>query len=267
MKKYKTSNDEDFISIEKALDMIEPFDEYAHYDEDQEKKEDMPATFNGREKDKLVSLIFNSSPVQGSVAAPSKSTKNKFYSQARERSSRKEDGLHVSGEFFPLTIGWEDTLQYDSNLHPVTDYHEAMMNNIAMMREGEPVWSFRDRPKSQKTIRVQSFNYVQQLREFYGIDKKDRYERRILKSKITESLKRLPKKLAVRFFALEEIDKEWSKGYLHPKTYGLIKEKAEKSLRLADIEYRTKWGDPEPVRKKAIDYEVRVLWGRNETKY
>lgn len=176
--------------------------------------------------------------------------------------------MRVSKEFFPLTIGWEDTLQYDSDLHQVTDYHEAMMENIARMRAGEPVWTFRDRSKSQRKLHVQSFTYVQQLRRFYGVDKKDRYERRILKSKIIEHAEKLPTKLAIRLFALERIDTDWFKGYLHSKTYDIIKQKAIRSLELADIRYKKGTGkDPSPIRAKALDYEVKALWAGNEIKY
>lgn len=192
--------------------------------------------------------VFND--VDGMTASPSEATIEKALGIKPSRYA----GMP------PLTIS-EGTLK--DALYGVTDYHEAMMDNIAMMREGEPVWSFRDRPKSQKTIHIQSFKYVQQLREFYGINKKDVYERRILKAKITESIKDLPTKLAIRFFALGEIDKEWFKGYLHPKTYDIIKGRAEKSLKLADIKYRNTGNDPEPVRKKAIEYEVKTLWSGN----
>jgi len=58
MGKHEQTYDEEFISIEKALDMIEPFDEYAHYDEEQEEKEDMPATFKGSEKTSLYLLYI-----------------------------------------------------------------------------------------------------------------------------------------------------------------------------------------------------------------
>lgn len=198
---------------------------------------------------------------QGCIAAPSKSTKDKFYSQKKYRRENKK----IPACFAHLTMGGcTDALQYTSDLQPVTDYHEAMMENIARMREGEPVWSFRDRPKSYRKLHVQSFRYVQQLRKFYGIDKKDRYERRILKSKITEHEEKLPTKLAIRLFALEKIDNDWFKGYLHPKTYDVIKQKAVKSLELADMRYEKGTGkDPEPIRKKALEYEVEALWAGN----
>lgn len=117
-KDYDTATDE--INIGKEGYM--PEGDYFHsiYDEDSGEKAGkgsiVPAT-------------------QGGIAAPSKSTKDKYYSRARKRLSKKEDGLHVPGEFFPLTVGWEDTLQYTSGLQPVTDYHDAMLYLIGENKE------------------------------------------------------------------------------------------------------------------------------------
>lgn len=110
-----------------------------HYDEDPaEKAETVPATFNGGEKQRLVSLIFKTPAVQGSVARPSQATRNKSYFQERERFSRKEKGLHVLADYFPLTVGrCEDTLQYDVGFKRVTDYHEAMMDLIEREHQEE----------------------------------------------------------------------------------------------------------------------------------
>ncbi len=262
MGKRKQTKDKEFISTEKALDMIEPFDEYAHYDEDSEEKEDIPATFEGSEEDTLVSLILNAPAVQGSVATPSEATKNKFYSQGRERFSKKEDGLHVLGVFFPLTVG-EDTLK--DALYDVTDYHEAMMNNILEQKYSkeqseENIFTFRNQPISQKRRHVQAFQYTQQLRDFYKIDEEDDYDRRELKAIILKNKKPLPVKLAAKVFALEEVYKQWFQGYLPYRTYEAIKQQAEQSLYLADKRYKEDTGkDPIPIRKRLLEQTIEDL--------
>lgn len=88
----------------------------SHYDEDSAEK---------AQKGSIVPVT------EGLTAKPSQATRNKARFQERERFSRKEDGLHVLADYFPLTIGrCEDTLQYTGDYKRVTDYHEAMIDLI-----------------------------------------------------------------------------------------------------------------------------------------
>lgn len=187
---------------------------------------------------------------QGGVAAPSGATLRKYFRAPKE--AKRKDTL--DGNF--LTIS-EGTL--NDTLYGTTDYHEAMMNNIAMMREGEPVWTFRKRSKSQRKIDNQAFGYTQRIREIYGVNKKDTYYVYKLEERAEENQKRLEKTLALKILALEEIDKNWFKGYLPHRMYRIIKKQAKISLDLADKEYKAKGGKDSEIRKKALDYMIAEL--------
>lgn len=104
------------IKIEKEEYLPEPKYFHSLYDEDSAEK---------AQKGSIVPMT------EGLTARPSQATRNKARFQERERFSRKEDGLHVLADYFPLTIGsCEDTLQYTEDYRRVTDYHGAMIDLI-----------------------------------------------------------------------------------------------------------------------------------------
>lgn len=187
---------------------------------------------------------------QGGVVAPSGATLRKFFGAPKQRKRQKIP----TGE--PGTLS-EGTLRI--SLYGAIDYHDAMMDNIEKMHEGESVWTFRKLPKSQRKIDMHAFEYIQKIREIYGVDKRNIYYRQKLKEIVKENQEGLETPLALKILALEEIDKKWFKGYLPSEMYGIIKKQAEKSLDSADKRYFSKSGKDLQIRKKALDYIIAEL--------
>ena len=194
--------------------------------------------------------------VSGMTAPPSRTTIKKSLTRlGRGEKRQKYAGMP------PLTVG-EGTLR--AALYGVTDYHEAMMENILREQDFKgKTFKFTDKPKSPRKKHVQAFEYVQEIRDFYSLEE-DVYEKRNLKEVVMYDKRHLPTKLALRLFALEEIDKNWFQGYLPFKTYEALKEQAKESLDAVDRVYKETTGkDPLPMRKKALEQEVNALWTGN----